>query len=190
MQSLSVLSGVVFVIAFGPYVWAILEGKTKPQKASWVIWATLDTITFAGMFAKHSVNGLIVGAIIGAWVVTGLAMKYGKPGWKWIDVACLLGAVSAVSIWQVFDSPTMGLATSLIATFIGSTPTFVNAWNHPEEEDKLAWTLWWVSCVLGVIAVPSWSSPADAAQPSVFLLIESTMMFILFVKPWLIPTKK
>ncbi len=187
MQLLSALSGIVFVVAFIPYIRAILRPeedpkKTRPQKASWIIWATLDSITLAGMVAKDSVNGQIVGAIIGAWMVAALAMKYGKPGWTWLDKLCLGGAALAIILWQVFDSPVIGLATSLTATFIGLFPTFRNTWSKPEEEDKIAWTLYWISCVLAVAAAPSWTL-ADAAQPLTFFAIESIVMLLLFIKP-------
>lgn len=186
MHFISVLSGIVFVVAFIPYIRAIQRGETRPQKASWIIWGTLDLITFAGMVARDSANGQIVGAVFGAWTIAGLSFRYGKPGWTWLDKLCLFGAALAIAVWLVFDSPTMGLATSLTATFIGSVPTFQNAWGKPGEEDKVAWTLYWISCVLAVIAAPSWSLD-DAAQPITFLAIESTMMFILFVKPRLLP---
>ena len=63
---ISVTAGILFLIAFAPYTYSIVKGRTKPAKASWIIWASLDTITFAGMAAKSSLNGQIVGAVAGA----------------------------------------------------------------------------------------------------------------------------
>ncbi len=180
--SLSGLSGIVMLVAFIPYVMAIIGKQTRPSKASWIVWATLDLITLAGMFAKGTVNGQIVGTTIGALSVAALSFRYGKPGWSTLDRFCIGCAGLAIVLWQVFNSPVVGLSMSLIATCIAATPTWVNAWHRPEEEDKLAWTLYWVSCVLAVIAIPSWTM-AHAAQPMTFLAIESTMMFILFVRP-------
>lgn len=182
LRALSVLSGVVFVVAFIPYIRAILRGETKPSKATWIIWATLDTITLAGMIVNHVVSGQIVGAILGAWFVVALALRYGKPGWTLLDKLCLGGAALAIFLWWLFNSPTVGMATSLSVVFLGSIPTFVNAWNKPWEENKLAWCLYWISCVFAVIAAPSWSVD-DAAQPITFFTIESIMMFLLFVRP-------
>lgn len=62
-ETLSVVSGILFVTAFFPYIRAILAGKTKPAKASWIIWESLDCITLAGMYAKDAINGQIVGAV-------------------------------------------------------------------------------------------------------------------------------
>lgn len=65
-ETLSVLAGLLFIAGFIPYIRAILRKETKPAKASWIIWASLDTITIAGMYAKDTVNGQILGAVIGA----------------------------------------------------------------------------------------------------------------------------
>jgi len=54
-ETLSVLAGLLFVVGFVPYIRAILQKETKPAKATWLIWASLDTITFVGMFFKDTV---------------------------------------------------------------------------------------------------------------------------------------
>jgi len=175
------MSGVIFVIGFLPYAVAIVRGDTKPAKASWIIWASLDSITLCGMFVKHTVNGQILGAVIGAWVIVALAFRFGMPGWTMIDKFCLAGAVLGVLLWQTFDAPLLGIATSLSVVFLGSIPTFVSAWRDPSREDKYAWTIFWASCVVAVWAIPSWTI-ADAGQPLTFFTIETVMMYILYVR--------
>ena len=179
---LSALSGLIFLVAYVPYVRSILKGKTKPMKASWIIWGSLDTITIAGMYFKDSLNGQIIGAIIGAWSVIILSLKYGSPGWTLLDKLCLAGAALGVILWKTFDDPVFGIVTSQIVIFLGSTPTFVSAWQDPSRENASAWILYWVSCLVALLALPAWTFE-DAAQPICFTAIESIMMFILFIKP-------
>lgn len=182
MKILSVIAGLLVIIAFVPYARAILRKETRPAKASWIIWAILDTIAFAGMYAKQAVNGQILGAVIGIWVIVALALKYGTPGWTKLDKVCFGGAILGITFWQVFDSPVVGIMISCGLLFLGSIPTFASAWKNPSHENKLAWTIFWLSCVVAVIAIPQWTL-ADATQPIMFLIIESTMMYILFIRP-------
>jgi hypothetical protein len=178
-EIIGIAAGFLFVVGFVPYVLAILRGETKPAKASWIIWATLDSITLTGMFFKDAVNSQILGAVFGAWVVVVLALKYGTRGWTKLDKFCLGGAVLGIVLWQVSGDPVFGIATSLGVVFVGSIPTFVSAWKNPSNEDKMAWTIFWVSCVCAVIAIPEWTL-ADAAQPITFFVIETIMMYILY----------
>lgn len=179
---LSVIAGVLFIVGFIPYIRAILVGTTKPAKASWIIWASLDTITIAGMCVQNSLNGQIFGAVAGAWIVVALALKYGSSGWNWLDKFCLMGAVLGIILWKAFDSPTFGIITSNSVVFLGSIPTFVSAWKDPNKEDKLGWTIFWVSCICAVAAIPKFTFD-DAVQPIIFCLIETIMMYLLYIKP-------
>ena len=179
---LSVVAGILFVLGYAPYITGILKKQTKPSKASWLIWATLDLITIIAMLVKHTVNGQIVGAVAGSWIVVALAFKYGTPGWSRLDKFCLGGAALGLALWKIFGDPVFGLVTSQSVVLIASFPTFASAWRDPRMESRLGWTCWWLSCVLTVIAIPHWTL-MDAFQPIVWLAIETTMMFILFVKP-------
>lgn len=194
-NSLYVISGILFLISFIPYITAILyeeikskkgkifakiigvTEKTNPRKVSWIIWAVLDSITLAGMLLKYSINGQIIGAVIGAWVVVILTTKYGESGWDWLDIFCLSGAVVGIVI--MFVNPVYAIATSLSVVFLGSFPTFKSAWKNPKNENRVAWTIYWLSCVVATIAIPKWDFQ-HAAQPLTFLAIESIMMYILY----------
>jgi len=187
-NTLSVIAGILFVAGFFPYVRAILAGTTKPAKASWIIWASLDTITIVGMFVQNSLNGQIIGAVVGAWIVAALSLKYGEKGWTWLDKFCLAGAVLGIVLWKLFSNPTLGIVVSNSVVFLGSIPTFVSAWKDPTKENKLGWTIFWLSCICAVLAIPKLTFD-DATQPIVFCSTETIMMYLLFVKPYIVRSR-
>lgn len=189
MEILSVIAGVLFVAGFVPYALAILGRDiwfqkikpTKPARASWIIWVSLDTITLAGMYAKNTVNGQILGAVIGGLMIIALVLKYGTPGWTKLDAYCLGGAAFGIILWQMSGEANFGIVVSNLVVFLGSIPTFISAWKDPSHENKLAWTTFWISCVFAVIAIPQWTL-ADATQPVTFFAIQSIMMYILYFR--------
>ena len=180
-EILSVLAGVLYIIGFIPYILAILRQETKPAKASWLIWASLNTIICVGMWLEDTVNGQILGALIGAWVVAALALRYGTPGWTKFDKFCLGGAALGIGL-LAFASPVLSMMISLIVAFIGSMPTFASAWHNPDRENKLAWTIFWVSGVCAIIAIPHWTL-ANAAQPITFFTIDAIITGIVYLRP-------
>lgn len=179
-EVLSVLAGILVIIGYIPYILAIIRKETKPMKATWIIWLTLDTIAFAGMYIEHAVNGQITGALIGVMVVTVLALRYGTPDWTILEKFCLSFAAFGIML-MLFSSPMFGIITSCIVMVMASFPTFVSAWKDPDHEDGVAWVIFWASCGFAVIAIPHWTL-ADVIQPVTFLLIDSTMVFILFLR--------
>jgi len=183
---LSTAAGTLLIIGMIPYVLATIAGETKPAKASWIIWAILDTITFAGMYAEGSLNGHIIGAVIGVWAVVIVAFKYGESGWSGLDKFCLTGAALGIFLWYIFDSPTLGILISLGVTFIAAIPTFVSAWKDPSKEDKTAWAIFFIAASCAIFAIPqiTWE---DASQPITFWIIESIMIYLLFIRK---PTKR
>lgn len=187
--SLNTIAGLLFIGGLIPYAVAVLRHQARPSKVSWIIWVTLDTITLIGMFDKHAVNGQIVAAVIGGWTLVGLALKYGIPGWTRLDQFCLGGAIAGIVLWVIFQDSNFGIAMSLAASFIGSFPTFNSAWGNPKNEDKLAWTILFVACLVAIAAIPKWTFANDA-QPLVFLSVQTTMMYILYLHPLALKAKR
>ncbi len=178
----TILSGILFLIGFVPYALAIIRNQTQPAKASWIIWAVMDSITFFGMIAEKSLNGQMIGVIIGVWFIVGLAIWKGSGGWTRIDKFSLAGSAMSLALWAIFQNALLGLICISAVGFIGSFPTFASAWKDPSKENKLAWIIFWVSCVSATIAIPKWDI-ANALQPLTFLSIETIMMYILFIRP-------
>lgn len=180
-NALSVLAGLLFLAAFVPYIQAIIKGQTKPAKTSWLIWATLDTIILFSLVSKHALNGQILGAVAGAWIVTYLAFRFGRAGWQKLDVFCLAGSVLGLILWAVTRQPVVALSISVVILLIGAVPTIVNAWRNPSRENKLAWTLYWLSCVCAILAIKEWTF-VNAAQQVAFTIIDTIMITILIFK--------
>lgn len=178
---LTIISALLFAIAFFPYIRSILRGQTKPSKASWLIWASLDIITIIGMYYKDAVNGQIITAVVGGCIVFALSLHYGTPGWTKLDKWCIAGAVLGVVLWLVFNEPVFGIVVSNAVMFIGSFPTFRTAWIDPSKEDKKAWTIFWLSCVAQMFAIPAFTF-ADVTQPLTFFVVESIMMYLIFLR--------
>src|SRR3990167_923835 len=178
-------SGMLFVVAFLPYIWAILNGPTEPSPVSWAIWASVDTLAFLAMKKEKALNGQITAAVTGAWTVAILALIFGKPTMGSIEWVSIIGAVVGIVLWQKTGNAVLAIICSQVATFAGAIPTFVGAYHNPAQEDPIAWTIWLASCICALFAIKKWDL-ANALQPVTFTIVEGTVFFLVVIRPlWL-----
>lgn len=180
-KAFSVLSGLIFLYAFSPYIKAILRKEATPRKATWLVWAAGDIVTLSGMLAKHTFSWQMVAASIGASTVFFLAILNGEPGWTKRDKVCLSIAFLAIVLWMYFGDSNVGIALSLIALAVAAWPTYVSAWEKPENEDRKTWFFFNLSSILAILAIPSCTF-ANAAPPIVFLAIDIPMIFLVVAR--------
>lgn len=180
---LSVVAGLMFFAGFIPYIIAIIGRKIHPKKTSWFIWSGLQVITVLAMISSHSLNGQVVGAALGDLFVVMLVIVYSKEkGFKTLDKLCLAGAVVGILLWKFFNDPVLAIIFAQTTMFLGSLPTYNSAWHEPENEDKLSWTLWSLSSLPAIAAISEWSL-AGIFQPLCYLVGNSIMIYLLFVRP-------
>ena len=182
---LTSVAGLLYVAGYIPYIRAILHHTAKPMQSSWLIFAILDVIAIAGMYDKGVLNGQIIGALMGSSIVMSLSLFFGTSDWKKLDVMCMIGACTGLYFWWLTSNATIGIFISVAIMFVGCIPTFVSAWHHPQYENRTAWTLYFLSCILQLFAVSSWTF-AGAVQPIGFAVMETIMMILLWVRPILL----
>lgn len=179
---MNTLSGILFFIAFLPYIWAIVNGQATPSPVSWSIWAVVDTLTFFAMKKEKAQLGQITGALLGAWTVTFLALSFGKPTMGAIEWVSVLGALTGIILWKSTGNAVLAIVSSQIALFLGAIPTFVSTYRNPAQEDPLAWSIWFASCICALLAVKKWDV-ANALQPITFTVIEGTVLALIVIVP-------
>ncbi|MEK7121374.1 MAG: hypothetical protein AAB857_01560 [Patescibacteria group bacterium] len=181
---MNIASGVLFVVAFLPYIWAIVNHQTVPSLVSWAIWASVDTLAFLAMKKEKALNGQIIGAVAGAWTITILALVFGKLTMGSIEWVSIAGAVTGIILWQKTGNAVLTIIYSQVATFAGAVPTFVGGYTNPSQENPIAWSIWLVSCVCALFAIKKWDL-ANALQPLTFTAIETVMVILVVVRPHL-----
>ena len=162
-----------------------MNHQTIPSPVSWVIWASVDTLALLAMIKEKAIIGQITVAVIGAWTITVLALISGKSTMGTVEWVSVVGAVTGVFIWQKTGNAVLAIICSSAAWLIGAIPTFVGGYNYPSQEDPLAWSIWFVSCICALFAVKKWNL-ANALQPLTFTAIETIMVILVVIRPrWL-----
>ena len=180
-EMFSVIAGILSICGLALYIRSIIVGETKPAKASWIIWATITTITMISLYLEGSINGQIVGSTIGNWGVVIALFRYKsiwKPSHKFYIASAFVGIVLSV----LFRDPMFAIAISLGVTLIGAFPTFSSTWEDSNREYKPTWTLYAISCIFVLLAIPE-LSVKDCIQPITYAIVGGVMIYLLYLRP-------
>jgi hypothetical protein len=167
-----ILAFVFGLAAYVPYNIALWRNTVRPRIASWIIWASLDWTSFAGMLVKEEMNGVVIAFCFGATftLIHGLfrttALTFG-----WIDKLCLGIGFASIILWLIDGDPTRAIVIMGVGLFAGTTPTILHVWDHPHDENFPAWSLYGLSVTCGLFAVSEWTI-AKSATPVVFAICD------------------
>lgn len=179
------VAGIVAFAAFVPYIFAILRGQTKPNRATWIIWTAVGfllAVSYYSSGARHTI-WVPVSYIIGPLVILLLSMKYGKDVWTWFDCCCLIGVASSLFFWWIFDSPLAALLINIFIDFLGALPTIRKVYYEPQSEDRLAWAMSAMAGVINLFAVEEWTF-AISVYPIYIFCGNGLIVSLISIRRW------
>lgn len=159
--TLSVITVILTMVAFYPYVVAIRRRSIQPHVFSWIIWAMSTVLVF---FAQLSDGGGV-----GAWptglsgvitvYIAVLAYRYRQhiqivPS----DWACLGIAVLAIGLWYWTETPLWAVILITGIDLAGFVPTLHKAYAHPFSENLTMYGLMVVRNGVSMLALEQYST--------------------------------
>jgi hypothetical protein len=163
-------AGILNTCAAVPYVISILRGKTKPHRASWLIWTIVGIIAAWSYYESGARQTMwfALTYVTNPLIALIFSIKYGEGGWSADDRKCLLGAAASLGLWYVTQSSLVGLIAILVVDFFGAIPTIRKVLERPWSEDWLAWTIATVAGVVNLFGLERWTFNL-ALQPLYFM---------------------
>lgn len=149
------LTGIILIVGFIPYLVDIFRHKTKPERASWLIWGVLGTIAFFSQLASGASWSLVltgVDTIIVLWIL-GLSIKDGVGGFTKLDITSLILAGIGIIAWYFTHQPLAALLLVIFVDAIGVTLTIIKTYREPDTETMFAWLMASLAGLLSVVAV-------------------------------------
>lgn len=182
-NALGIASGVIALAAFAPYIRSILRGQTRPNRASWLIWAFAEGLTFASYGASGAGATLyIAGAYMtGTFTVAVLSLRNGQGGAGVLDILCLSGAAISLIPWIAFNSSEMALYMIIFVDALAVFPTLLKSIEDPESEDKTYWLLMLLAAVVNLFAIHTWA-PHISAFPIYCVLGSGAIVAALYAR--------
>jgi hypothetical protein len=152
-----ILATIVTVVSIIPYARDILRGTTKPNIVSWITWTLLTGIATAAEISAHEYVAAIFtsAAVLETAIIVFLGLKHGYVKYTTFDAVCQIAAIVGIILWQLFDSPTIGVVASVTIDFVGALPTIRHSWKSPGEE---TWPTYAMAGAGGAFAIAALSN--------------------------------
>ena len=181
---LGIIAGIIAFSAYIIYIVSIFRGKTKPNRATWWIWAFMGFVLALSYYYSGAENTVWVPIVefIGPLSIAILSLKYGEGGLKSkTDIICMAGALISVLLWIIFNNPVIALVTNLAIDSFAIIPTIKKSYLRPEGEDFWAWFGTGLADSLNMFAVEKFTF-AILIYPIYMLVSDLIIIFILLLR--------
>jgi hypothetical protein len=176
-------SGVILCGANILYLIAIIKGTTRPNRATWLMFATVSLViaaSYRDLGAGPTLYAAI-GAAAGTMAVAALAIWYGTGGNSTLDRICILAGGLSLLIYFLSSNSLLTLIASLAIDAAAVTPTIKHAIEAPDEEDLLAWNLTLLGDILAGIAINAWT--VEIALYPLYMVAINGLVVLLLYRP-------
>lgn len=177
------LAGIAMIIAVVSYFYYfrdIFAGRTKPHAFTWLVWASLTTIGFAGQLSDNGGSGAYITGItaVVSFVIFFLALFRGEKEVTQSDWFSLGGAAAALLLWLLTDNPLLAVILITLVDFLGFVPTIRKSIRKPHEETLISYALAGLKFMLAIIALDNYSVVTVLYPAS---LVFANLLFVLLL---------
>jgi hypothetical protein len=104
--------------------------------------------------------------------------------------------MASIIFWAVllnFSSPFSAALVTLVITIVidvlGFFPTIFHAWQFPEEEDKIAWSIGMFGAAVNLFAVGDWTYTVNSAAIAIYPVYNFALIGVIVVALWVSPNR-
>ncbi|MEM6624417.1 MAG: hypothetical protein AAF674_19510 [Pseudomonadota bacterium] len=151
-----VASGVLSTLAYMPYILDTLARRTRPQRASWLIWSVLGAIAFFSQVYEGATASLWFAGVqvSGTIVVFTLSIFVGRGHFlSRVDALVLVAAGVGLVLWYHTDTAVYALAITIAISLLGGAVTIAKAYRDPDSETMSTWLISFVAALAAIAAV-------------------------------------
>lgn len=151
-------AGLLSFLAFIIYYITIINGKTLPNKATWLILTIvgiLVSVSYYSIGAKETI-WVSISYVVGPLIAFLLSLKYGESNWTILDRTCLSISIVSILVWSFTESAIIVLLTNIFIDFLGIIPTIKKSYINPESEDYVPWLITTIASLLNILAIQDW----------------------------------
>jgi hypothetical protein len=155
LEFFAAISAVLAIVAGPAYVFDIIKGTTKPERATWFIFSLLGGIAFYGQLKLGANLSLIFSGLdsLGSMLVFILSIKYGVSGLTILDRYALGVAGAGLLVSLMVHQPLFAIVGVVVADIAGTALTVRKVYFEPHSEPYSTWLLFGTAGIFGALSI-------------------------------------
>lgn len=152
---LIILSIILGIISYYPYVKSIFRNETKPHLYTWLIWSFTNGIGATALFYTDfglSFLGILFGFLLVSFIFI-LSFKYGVKEKTSSDLFFLFLAVFSIFLWFLTGTPLYSVILISIIDGLGYIPTIRKVIKNYKTENVYFWIINFLSVLFLLISL-------------------------------------
>lgn len=186
-QALGIVSGILLIAGFLPYMYEVVKKKTIPNRMSWFIWSLSTATILFGVIETGTTEAIWVPIVdaAGCFLIFLLSLRFGVGGWAKTDRISLAICLASLLIWALTGNALLALVMNLCVYISGYIPTIQKAFKKPKSESRTAWTIFLLGVLLNLFTVAIGTDRGIAIwlYPITLTGVVGTLTAILYLKP-------
>lgn len=154
--AIGIISAIINIIGYFPYIKDILKGKVKPHRITWGIWTLLTSIIAVNQVLNKGGYSSLFFISTSFLVLTTfiLSIKYGHGGAAKLDMFCLISAFILFIYWATIQDTRISTLIAVNIDLIAIIPTLIKTFKLPNTESYTQWTFAGIAGLFSLLAVP------------------------------------
>lgn len=160
LELLVFAAAIASLLAAGLYIRAMIKGKARPNRVTWLMWSIAPFIATAAEIYSGVTWAVIPVFMTGfAPFLIFCASFFTKAYWRLSKFDYFCGGVSALALvlWVVTMEPILSIILAIAADAIASIPTLKKAWRNPETESVWPFLTGIFNAVAALLVAVTWS---------------------------------
>ncbi len=168
------------------YVKNTLNGSTRPNRASWIMWTIAPMVAFAAQISEgvglRSLVTFMAG--FGPLLILVASFVNRKSVWRLtkFDIICGVLSFLGLCLWAITKQGNLAILLAIVADLFAAIPTLKKSYHDPESESSFAYITAAVSGGITLLTIKNWTF-ATWGFPLYIVLICLALSFLIVYKP-------
>ncbi|MBI3955555.1 hypothetical protein HY338_03855 [Candidatus Gottesmanbacteria bacterium] len=156
-----VLLGVLLNVVGGlDYFIKTIQGRVKPNRVTWFLWALIAFIAFAAEINQGVGMQSLLTFMVGFNPLLIFIASYFNKNSVWkikrLDIICAALSLAGLLFWMITKVGNIAIIFSIIADAFAGIPTVIKSYRDPVSEDYKIFMFGMVSAIITLLTVKQW----------------------------------